>query len=438
MLLFNLVFLVIFLSIVYREFATRPFVLRRPGPRKFFVPWNAGHIAAVFIFYILVSPQVVGALLGPSIERFYPQLEKKQTTSIESDTVDNQNVANNDAKDGAREDVATDSVENNEVANESKSGDANGSYADDIDRIKSAIDERGLAPTEDDVDSSQPFSDYKVIETIDLSNGETSGAENADDPTAQNATKPANESTMHPVARLMLRARHSKYYWVVVALVFLSVVLIAPLTEEFIFRVLIQGYLEKIFPPVLRVKSDSRDAERDVLVARLKNALAVSAIQAGLFALMHVGVPESPDAPTPLVDLFRSTVVSSVSLVLTLVVGLVFIVKLCGATSENLGLQSETPRDADIGKKAFDKLQEWTRGVYILVYISPIVFGVNLLLANLVPNFVVAPAPIFIFSFFEGLVYYRTRSYFTVVGMHMALNFASFSLLFFGVLRGLV
>ena len=39
---------------------------------------------------------------------------------------------------------------------------------------------------------------------------------------------------------------------------------------------------------------------------------------------------------------------------------------------------------------------------------------------------VVDPIPIFIFALCEGVVYHKTRSYPTVLGMHVALNSVSF------------
>ena len=92
------------------------------------------------------------------------------------------------------------------------------------------------------------------------------------------------------------------------------------------------------------------------------------------------------------------------------------------------------PRLARESVRAFAR--HWSQGVFLLAIGAPIVFGVNAFCERLFPDAIVAPIPIFIFALYEGVVYYRSHRFATILGMHMALNFISFVTLMALVLEG--
>lgn len=260
---------------------------------------------------------------------------------------------------------------------------------------------------------------------------------------------PDQVAKQHPLARLLIRSRATPYFGIVAALFFLTVACLAPLAEEFVFRAVLQGTTRQIFDvdkpipnpgaPDVPISSSElspdetkqfhavdRIAKRDRLV-RVALAILFPAL---LFALLHAGVPDDPENPTPLAELFRSLVSDGLSNLTTFVVGLAFLVGYAGIKPADLGLPSAATLQ-ETGRF----LKSWLRGVFLLLLGYPVIQAINIISERFFPDAIVAPIPIFVFALYLGIVYYRSKEFATVLGMHMTLNFISFITLMTLVLK---
>ena len=311
------------------------------------------------------------------------------------------------------------------------------------------------------------FPDFASVQTvappIDVPSNadEATNATASSDAPAADATvgdKERNLATQHPLARLLIRSRSTPWALETLFLCFFVAVIAAPFTEEFLFRVLLQGTFENyalqaVLPPpetprrpfADATSTDGADApsatefrwtdpttpmERRAFYLRSAFAILVPAF---IFSLIHAGSPETPEEardPETLNRLFRAMLAAGLANVATLALGLFFLRRSTGATPGDVGLGPEFAYQAG---RCFTSPRrfalDFLRGVAAFAFIAPIIFGANAGLRSLFPNAIVDPAPIFLFALAEGVVYWRLRRYATVVGMHVALNLTSFSLL---------
>ncbi len=239
---------------------------------------------------------------------------------------------------------------------------------------------------------------------------------------AQGEKKNINRSiaTQHPMARLLIRTYGSSKFPLVMFCFFLAVVCIAPLTEEFIFRVVLQGAFEKFFS-LKNVPSN------------WKGVLSVGT-SAIIFALLHIGNAESTNAPLSCEFLFNTTVSSILSNTTTLCVGVFLLRRYYEVKLRDIGCDySFSTKIQDVQRSCSHLLKDFYRGVVLYLIASPIILGVNVIAQKIFPNMIVAPIPIFLFAIWNGFIYYQTRRYATCVGTHVALNFTSFVFLFLNV-----
>ena len=206
--------------------------------------------------------------------------------------------------------------------------------------------------------------------------------------------------------------------------------IVAPLVEELVFRVTLQGYLERIlwFPMTLipEIMENPETHKREAL----RRFFFIIFIQAAIFAALHAGAPESPDNPTPLNELLAGTIQQIIAGAIALLLGFALL-KVNGAKGYQVGFNASDEESLTMSAPSFaDMIAQFWRGFCLTIYISPIILVVNLLAQSIFPESIVAPIPIFIFALAEGIVYFRTHSYPTVVGMHVALNVGSFAILY--------
>ena len=255
--------------------------------------------------------------------------------------------------------------------------------------------------------------------TTNESQNERDLATNVDSPTVDETNKKRDLSTQHPVARMLIRSVGTRSFPIVLAVFVFTVVVVAPITEELIVRVVIQSACEKAF-------FDKRPLEQDNDVRSSKSFLRIAAVvlpSAILFALMHFSRPEDPAAPIPVDELFSTTIATAASNVLTTILVLTFLVKICGAKRGDLGFNRSSDGNSIA---AIDFLKDFFRGTFLFVYFAPCVYALHIAAQTILTNVVVDPLPIFLFALFSGVVYYRTHSYPAVVGIHVGLNFTSF------------
>ncbi len=245
------------------------------------------------------------------------------------------------------------------------------------------------------------------------------------EPTTQEETSLKDErdlSTQHPVARMFIRARDSRYFGLVFCVFVLSVVFVAPATEELIFRVVVQGACERL--AFGRKLSDEKCDEltRGSSPGAVLLTIAPPAI---IFAMLHANAPENPDSPLLVSQLFRQTLSSVFANLITATFAVVFLVKVFQANAADFGFGTDVEKTRGESPNV-SRLKEFCRGATLYFYSAPVVYLVKLEFQTVAPGYVVDPAPILVFALWEGIVYYKTHSCLTVVGMHVALNFTSF------------
>ena len=271
---------------------------------------------------------------------------------------------------------------------------------------------------------------------------ESASTESAEFPQASPFGKEETpEQNPHPV--VLLLANNSS--WWVITVCILAAVVVAPVVEEFIFRVLFQGWLERLettlrTPPVpprdpsepTKARSDADD---DVLNASAplpeyhnpdttpqptsqlidphERSSAHSApptyrtilISAALFSLIHFRVGET-ETILPL-----HLVASSASSLVTLLVGALLLTRFAGATTEDLGLSfRHAIGDCGLGIVAF-------------FAIAPIVYAIQVIGVLTLPNDVAAdPIALFPFAIVLGYLYQRTHRALPSIVAHLCLN----------------
>lgn len=246
---------------------------------------------------------------------------------------------------------------------------------------------------------------------------ETASVATADD---EAASEERDLSTQHPVARMFIRAKNTPYFGLVFVVFVASVVVVAPLTEELVFRVVAQGACERL---AFGRDRDGDDSEADRSRANLGKILLTIVPPAIVFAILHAGAPEDPENPALVSQLFRQTLSSLCANILTASFAVVFLAKVFQAKAADFGLKAEP---SDQTPRSVRRLKEFYRGAVLYFYSMPVVYLAKGAFQLALPECVVDPAPIFVFALWEGFVYYKTHSYPTVVGMHVALNFTSF------------
>lgn len=181
--------------------------------------------------------------------------------------------------------------------------------------------------------------------------------------------------------------------WTVVA-----VVVITPIAEEFVYRLVILGWLESLELPLRR---------RFRLLHRVPGVLALL-VSAVLFALLHVR------GAAPRIDqerLFLLLSGTAVANVLAVVLGTCLLRATSGATWADLGWDHRRlGADVRLGLTGY------------LAALAP-VFAIQILAMKLLPKDVAAdPAAIFVFALALGWLFLRTHRLAPSIVCHMALN----------------
>lgn len=216
------------------------------------------------------------------------------------------------------------------------------------------------------------------------------------------ADQPAASSTDHPVSQL-LRERPGFGVLLICAL---SVVLVAPIVEEFVFRVVFQGGLE----------ADDRRARRQRRgVPGWPRGLMPMGLVSLVFAALHYRVA-SPALNSQFI--LAAVIGSAVANLLVMCVSVWLLRRTTGATWEDLGLvPRRLARDVRMGLVAF-------------LAAAPLVYGAQALALWLLPRSI-APDPVglFVFAMALGYVYFRTHRATPSIVVHMTLNGSTLALL---------
>ena len=203
----------------------------------------------------------------------------------------------------------------------------------------------------------------------------------------------------HQVAQLMTEGNA----WILL-LCGISVVVVAPIVEEFYFRVLLQGWLEA---------GESRLRPFMPLLGRL-GAFGPIFLSSLLFASQHFKVAGPPQNMWMMAYRLLALSIGSV---ISMALAIVFLRVARGATAADFGWSlRHFPRDVKLGVLAFAALA------------LPI-YGTQIVLASLLPKSVPPdPFPLFLLAVALGILYYRTHRIVPAIALHMSLNFTSLTM----------
>ncbi len=208
-------------------------------------------------------------------------------------------------------------------------------------------------------------------------------------------------NTAHMVARVLSEGS----VWTLL-LCGLTAAVAAPIIEEFLFRVLLQGWLERVALPLRRLTPTLR--------RWLPRGIGPVALTSLLFARMHFRV----DTPQMDVEFLTFAMVGNAVvglLTVALAVGLIWY--RTGAVAVDFGfVRQKFFADVALGLAAF-------------IAIATPIYLMQVGLSVLLPSYVAAdPITLFFFALVLGLLYYRTHRIVASVVLHMALNATSLAM----------
>ncbi len=190
----------------------------------------------------------------------------------------------------------------------------------------------------------------------------------------------------------------------VIALCLLSAVILAPVHEEFVFRLVIQGYLEKV---ELRRR-------RMFHSASLWLGIWPIALSSLIFAALHFRFPR----PLQPEQVLYALAIGAVVRILLVIGGVAYLKTVRSATWADLGIRFDTFfTDLRLALTAF---------VAIIVPINALQYE----LVRRFPDFVPDPIPLTILAVALGYLYFRTQRLMPALLLHLMFNAASMALFF--------
>lgn len=196
----------------------------------------------------------------------------------------------------------------------------------------------------------------------------------------------------HPLTVLILVSRKVPKYGWILALVFVTAVITAPLTEELIFRVVFMRGLLRYFPSV---------------------GFAVLT-QAVLFGLIHIRSTTGAVSAEQLNRILYGILSMGIAHILLSLLILFWLRKIDGAAWSELGFRKR----GSVGGIF--------KGLLLFAAVWPVMLAVQHLVSLAFPDVVPDPAPIFILALGLGFLFFRTERFTSNLTMHMALNLVSF------------
>jgi len=208
-------------------------------------------------------------------------------------------------------------------------------------------------------------------------------------------------STEHVVARLLAEGSAG-----VLLVCCLSVVVVAPIAEEFFFRVLLQGWLEAGYRRLRHAMPTLRRL--------MPGAVGPIVLTSFLFALVHFRV----DAPTMNMTYLTLLVAANATASLLAVALVICLLRIrAGASAADLGwVREKFSADVRLGLAAF-------------AAVAAPIYAAQISLAWLLPKYL-APDPFVMFPFalVLGTLYWRTHRIVPSIVLHVSLNATSLAM----------
>lgn len=216
-----------------------------------------------------------------------------------------------------------------------------------------------------------------------------------------NADRPpvgADAETSHAIVQLFRDGNSWEVFLCIV-----SAVIVAPLVEEFLFRVLLQGWLEKLDRGLGPMMPNYRR-----LVRWGTGPIVISSI---IFAMMHFRVASPPPNTQYLLYMMVGNCLVGI---LTSLFAVALMQLRYGATAADLGFV--------LGKAPYDVALGLASAAAVVLPI----FIMQLVLTAVLPEWLAAdPLPLFCFAVALGTLYCRTHRALPGIVLHMSLNATS-------------
>ncbi len=197
------------------------------------------------------------------------------------------------------------------------------------------------------------------------------------------------------------------------AIAVVMAVIVAPLVEEFLFRVLLQGWLEALWSRWRRKYPELRAAPVSWV------PIVLPAVP---FALMHLRFGKEPVSSQYMTSLFLGQMTADL---LTLGLAIAILRFAAGATAADLGWKPEKLRsDAKLGLLA------------LVAVIGPLLMlqaALVVLVKSTGMNYALDPIPLFLLALVFGVLYHRTHRLAPSLVLHMAFNATSILLVIEGL-----
>jgi len=217
--------------------------------------------------------------------------------------------------------------------------------------------------------------------------------------------RPAGEGSAPRREHPVLRALEPGAGLAAMLLALYSAVLVAPVAEEFFFRLLLQGWLEKL---------EWLGRRRSLALRRLIPGVLPVLVASTLFAAIHARPPKPPEEAGASLPLMAA---DSTARLVTVALFVWLLKAFSGATARDLGFVREKFwADVRLGLLAF-------LAIGVPIYMIQDGFA-RLLPESVVPD----PIALVFFASALGLLYYRTHRIVPAVTLHLALNATSITL----------
>ena len=203
----------------------------------------------------------------------------------------------------------------------------------------------------------------------------------------------------HPLAQLIEQSEHSL---VILLVALIAGVIVAPIVEEFLFRMLFQGWLEATFQQL-----------------HVPHASSVAIVIVALcFAAIHLNSNDAIDVHTLLIGF----VLSSLYSLIVFTAGIVYLTQVRNVQIANYF----------IGTERFFR-PGFFRGMGYCLLVIVFCFVLFATLKSIYPETNVAPVAIFFFALALGVLYSRTQNLSYCILLHACLNGISLTLVWLGV-----
>ncbi|MDR1382825.1 MAG: CPBP family intramembrane metalloprotease [Planctomycetaceae bacterium] len=243
-------------------------------------------------------------------------------------------------------------------------------------------------------------------------NIEKTDAENSKEQRLEKQT--VSDKELRQEHRIVIIMQKASSHPIAILVCFLSAIIIAPLTEEFIFRVIFQNGLASA------IRKHGGDMTLDTMtVAKYFPILFASLF----FAIIHFRATPPDDADDPLtpyqVEQFvRMMGAAAFANLLTMGTAILFLRHVRRAKWSDFGLVDFR----QTGKYALGAL------LVLLIILLPILV-LFYTIKQLFPGVVVDPFPLFFFAAILGIIYYRTQRFAAVFFLHAFFNAFNFLVL---------